>query len=183
MTAGRAYRGERCLGGQLVYTPDGDVLDKHLHVLHRAPGGFDWEPDAEEARIDQLAIALLADSTTKNIALDHYKEFAQYLREELDGDEWRLPTSDISADTWSRDIDIADETPSPEGVDITTVDFDEMSFAVERALCEKHDISVYQSVDGRREELETARDDIHSEATDSDATGSESGKFKFPAAT
>jgi len=40
MTAGRAYRGKRCMGGQLVYTPDGDVLDKHLHVLRRAPDGF-----------------------------------------------------------------------------------------------------------------------------------------------
>jgi hypothetical protein len=28
------------MGGQLVYTPDGDVLDKHLHVLRRAPDGF-----------------------------------------------------------------------------------------------------------------------------------------------
>ena len=99
MTGGRAYRGERCMGGQLVYTPDGDVLDKHLHVLRRALGGFDWGPQADEARIDQLAIALLADSATKNIALDHYKEFARYLRGELEGDEWRLPTSDISAYT------------------------------------------------------------------------------------
>ena len=183
MIAGRAYRGERCMSGQLVYTPDEDVLDKHLHVLRRAPSGFDWGPEADEARIDQLAIALLADSATKNIALDHYKEFAQYLREELEDDEWQLPTSDISADTWSRDIDIADGTPSPEGVDITTVDFDEMSFAVERALCEKHDISVHQSVDNRREELEAIRDDVHSETADSDATGIESGKFEFPAAT
>ena len=96
MTAGRAYRGERCMGGQLVYRPGGDVLDKHLHVLRRAPGGFDWGPEADEARIDQLAIAL-----------NHYKEFAEFLREELEGDEWRLPTSDISADTWSREIDVA----------------------------------------------------------------------------
>jgi hypothetical protein len=166
-----------------VYTPDGDVLDKHLHVLRRAPGGFDWGPEADEARIDQLAIALLADSTTKNIALDHYKEFAEFLREELEGDEWRLPTSDISADTWSREIDVADETPSPEDVDITTVEFDEMSFAVERALCEKHDISVHQSVDSRRAELDATRDNVHSEAADSDTTGSESGEFEFPAAS
>ena len=147
------------------------------------PGGFDWGPKADEARIDQLAIALLADSTIKNIALDHYKEFAQFLREELKGDEWRLPTSDISADTWSRDVDIADETPSPEEVDITTVEFDEMSFAVERALCEKHDISVHQSVDERRAELDATRDNVHSEAADSDTTGSESGKVEFPAAS
>ena len=75
----------------------------------------------------------------KSIALDHYKKFTQYLREELEGDEWQLPTSDISADTWSRDIDVADETPSPEDVNITAVASDEMTFAVKRALCEKHD--------------------------------------------
>ena len=79
------------MGGQLVYRPDGDVLDKHLHVLRRAPSGFDWGSEADEARIDQLAIALLADSTTKNIALDHYKEFAEFLREELEDDEMAAP--------------------------------------------------------------------------------------------
>jgi hypothetical protein len=166
-----------------VYTPDGDVLDKHLHVLRRAPGGFDWGPEADAARIDQLAIALLADSATKNIALDHYKEFAQYLREELKGDEWRLPTSDISADTWSRDIDVADETPSPEDVDITAVDFDEMIFTVERALCEKHGISVHQSADDRREELEETRRAVQPEATDSEESSTDTGGFEFPAAS
>ena len=65
MTGSRAYRGERCMGGQPVYTPDGDVLDKHLHVLRRAPGGFDWGPQADEARIDQLAVALLTGSAIK----------------------------------------------------------------------------------------------------------------------
>jgi hypothetical protein len=171
------------MGGQLVYTPDGDVLDKHLHVLRRAPGGFDWGPEADEARIDQLAIALLADSATKNIALDHYKEFARYLREELEGDEWRLPTSDISADAWSRDIDVADKTPSPEDVDITAVDFDEMTFAVERALCEQHGISVHQSVDDRREELEETRRTVQSETTDSEESSTDTGGFEFPAAS
>ena len=183
MTGGRAYLGERCMGGQLVYTPDGDVLDKHLHVLRRAPGGFDWGPEADAARIDQLAIALLADSATKNIALDHYKEFALYLREELEGDEWRLPTSDISADTWSRDIDVADETPSPEDVDITAVDFDETTFTVERALCEKHDISIHQSVDDRREELEAIRETAQSGADDSEESLNQTGGFEFPAAS
>jgi len=171
------------MGGQLVYRPDGDVLDKHLHVLRRAPGGFDWGPEADEARIDQLAIALLADAATKNIALDHYKEFAQYLREELDGDKWQLPTSDISADTWSRDIDVADETPSPDDVHITTVDFDEMSFAIERALCEKHDISVHQSVDDRREELETTRETVRAATDDSEESPTDTGGFEFPAAS
>jgi hypothetical protein len=48
------------------------------------------------------------------------------------------------------------------------VSFDETSFAVERALCEKHDISVHQSVDDRREELEDVREIVQSETTDSD---------------
>jgi len=183
MTAGRAYRGERCMGGQLVYTPNGDVLDKHLHVLRRAPGGFDWGLEADEARIDQLAIALLADSATKNIALNHYKEFAHYLRKELEGDEWRLPTSDISADTWSQDIDVADETPSPEDVDIKAVDFDEMTFAVERAFCKKHDINIHQSGDDRREELEDTRQAVESETTDTEESQTDTGGFEFPAAS
>ena len=58
-----------------------------------------------------------------------------------------------------------------------------MSFAVERALCEKHDISVHQSVDSRRAELDATRDNVHSEAADSETTGSKLGKFEFPAAT
>ncbi|WP_240452056.1 hypothetical protein [Halostella salina] len=107
----------------------------------------------------------------------------QYLREELEGDEWRLPTSDISADIWSRDIDIADETPSPEDVDITTVDFDEMTFAVERALCEKYDISIHQSADDRREELEAARETAQSGADDSEESLNQTGGFEFPAAS
>jgi hypothetical protein len=124
----------------------------------------------------------LADSSTKNIALDQYKEFAEYLREELEGDEWRLPSSDIPADTWSQDIDVADETPSPEDVDITAVDLDEMTFAVERALCEKHDINIHQSVDDRREELEDARQEVRSETTDSEDSATDIG-FEFPAAS
>ena len=171
------------MGGQLVYTPDGDVLDKHLHVLRRAPGGFDWGQDADEARIDQLAFALLADSATKNIALDRYNEFAEFLAEELEGDEWQLSTSDISADTWSRDVDIADETPSLANVDIATVDFDEMTFAVERTLCEKHDISVHQSADDRRKELEAARDQGRLETDDSEGSFDGTDGFEFPAAS
>ena len=84
MTAGRAYCGERCMGGQLVYRPDSDVLDKHLHVLRRALGGCDWGPAADEARIDQLTTALLADSATKNIALD---AACEGVTSDLDGSE------------------------------------------------------------------------------------------------
>ncbi|WP_205596875.1 hypothetical protein [Halostella salina] len=43
----------------------------------------------------------------------------------------------------STDVDTTDETPSLEAIDITAVVFDEMTFAVERALCEKHDISIH----------------------------------------
>ncbi|WP_199239160.1 hypothetical protein [Halorubrum sp. CGM4_25_10-8A] len=68
------------------------------------------------------------------------------------------PDQHISADTCSRDIDVADETPSPEAVDITTVGFDETSFAVERALCKNHDISIHQSVDAPQGTERSSRD-------------------------
>jgi hypothetical protein len=78
---------------------------------------------------------------------------------------------------------VADETPSPEDVDITTVDFEEMTFAVERTLCEKYDISVHQSADDRREELEEARQTVQSETTDTEASETDTGGFEFPAAS
>jgi hypothetical protein len=43
-----------------------------------------------------------------------------------------------------------------------------MIFAVERALCEKHDISVHQSAADYREELGDVHETVQSEATDSD---------------
>ena len=56
-----------------------------------------------------------------------------------------------------------------------------MTSAVERALCEKQEVSVHQSVDNRLEELEANRDDVYSEATDSDARGSEIRHVRVPA--
>ncbi|MFC6988637.1 hypothetical protein ACFQJD_07760 [Haloplanus sp. GCM10025708] len=58
-----------------------------------------------------------------------------------------------------------------------------MTFAVERALCEKHDISIHQSVDDRREELEDARQAVQSETTDTEEARTDTGGFEFPAAS
>jgi hypothetical protein len=58
-----------------------------------------------------------------------------------------------------------------------------MTFAVERALCEKHDISVHQSVDDRREELEETCRTVQSETTDSEESSTDTGGFEFPAAS
>ena len=55
----RRYRGERTLGGCLVYAGD-DLLDKHLAVHPVSPGGFDWGPDAAPERACQLAVELFA---------------------------------------------------------------------------------------------------------------------------
>ena len=65
-------------------------------------------------------------------------------------------------------------------VDITTVDFGGMTVAVERALWEKQDVSVHQRVGDRLEELEVTRDDVYSEATDSDARGSDIRPARVP---
>jgi hypothetical protein len=58
-----------------------------------------------------------------------------------------------------------------------------MSFAVERALCEKHDISVHQSVDDRHEELETARETVRAATNNSEESPSDTGGFEFPTAS
>lgn len=58
-----------------------------------------------------------------------------------------------------------------------------MTFAVGRALCEKYDISVYQSADDRHEELEAAREEVHSDTNGSEATVTETADFLFPAAS
>ena len=65
----RRYRGERTVGGCLVYAGD-DILDKHLFVHPVSPGGFDWGPDADEDRACQLAIALLAPTFGLEVAVD-----------------------------------------------------------------------------------------------------------------
>ena len=68
----RRYRGERTVGGCLVYAGD-DLLDKHLFVHPVSPGGFDWSPDADDDRACQLAIALLAPTFGLEVAVDDYR--------------------------------------------------------------------------------------------------------------
>jgi hypothetical protein len=58
-----------------------------------------------------------------------------------------------------------------------------MSFAIERALCEKHDICVHQSVDDRGEELETARERVRVATDDSSESPTDTGGFEFPTAS
>ena len=93
------------------------------------------------------------------------------------------PDQHISADTCSRDIDVADETPLPEAADIRTVSSGKTSFAVERALLEKDDISVQRNVDDRCEEVETVRETVRSATNDSDEAPNDTDGFEFPTAS
>ena len=68
----RRYRGERTIGGTLVYAGDA-LLDKHLFVHPVSPGGFDWGPDADDDRACQLAIALLAPTFGLEVAVDDFR--------------------------------------------------------------------------------------------------------------
>jgi hypothetical protein len=78
---------------------------------------------------------------------------------------------------------VADETPPPKDIHITAGAYDAMPFAVEQSLCEQHDISIHQSVDDRREELEETRRTVQSETTDSEESQTDTGGFEFPAAS
>jgi hypothetical protein len=73
----RRYRGERTIGGTLVYAGDA-LLDKHLFVHPVSPGGFDWGPDADDDRACQLAIALLAPTFGLKVPIDDHHLFATH---------------------------------------------------------------------------------------------------------
>jgi hypothetical protein len=73
----RRYRGERTVGGCLVYAGD-NLLDKHLFVHAVSPGGFDWGPDADDDRACQLAIALLAPTFGLEVAVSAPDSILKY---------------------------------------------------------------------------------------------------------
>jgi len=134
----RTYRGERTVGGQLVYGPDDKILDQHADVLQVASGGVDWGPDADQDRFEQLAIALMADATTgvPKAVVTHYHTFAHVLHEQI-GDvegDWELEKSDVRGLEWrsldDEDVDFENQRPTVEDLSpLAEVDLDECSFA------------------------------------------------------
>ena len=139
----RRYRGERTLGGCLVYAGD-DLLDKHLSVHPVSPGGFDWGPDAAPERACQLAIALLAPTLGLEVAVDDYHLFAEnFVRRELTGDEWSVRLQDLRESSYREQYLHRDypENTAPElaNVDIETIDLDMISYAEELALVRRYD--------------------------------------------
>jgi len=139
----RRYRGERTIGGTLVYAGD-KLLDKHLFVHPVSPGGFDWGPDADDDRACQLAIALLAPTFGLEVAVDDHHLFAiNFVKHELTSDTWTVRSQDLKADglrTKFAHREYPENTaPSPSEVDIETVDIDGLSYAEEIALSRRYD--------------------------------------------
>ena len=139
----RRYRGERTVGGCLVYAGD-DLLDKHLFVHPVSPGGFDWSPDADDDRACQLAIALLAPTFGLEVAVDDYHLFAtNFVKRELTGNTWTVRSQDLKEDglrTKFAHREYPENTaPSPSEVNIETVDIDGLSYAGEIALARRYD--------------------------------------------
>ncbi len=139
----RRYRGERTLGGCLVYAGD-DLLDKHLTVHPVSPGGFDWGPDAAPERACQLAIALLAPTLGLEVAVDDYHLFAEnFVRRELTGDEWSVRLQDLRESGYREQYmhrEYPENTaPEPADVDIESIDMDTISYAEELALIRRYD--------------------------------------------
>jgi len=138
------YRGERGVGGNLVYSGD-TLLDKHLFVHCVSPAGFDWGPDASDEKASQLAIALLAPHKGVDFAIENYHLFAEnYVRRELTADSWEIKRRDYRSKEYLRAIDGRDypnnSAPGPEDVpDLEDVDLDSITYAEELALAEKYD--------------------------------------------
>jgi len=138
----RRYRGERIFGGRLVYAGE-DLLDKHLFVHRVSPSGFDWGPDADDDRACQLTIALLAPTFGLEVAVDDYHLFAtNFVKCELTGDSWTVRSQDLKQSdlrTKFAHREYPENTaPSPEDVDITTIDLDEITYATEIALARRY---------------------------------------------
>ena len=137
----RQYRGERTIGGTLVYAGDA-LLDKHLFVHPVSPGGFDWGPDADDDRACQLAIALLAPTFGLEVAVDDYHLFAtNFVKRELTGDTWTVRSQDLKEDGLRTKFAHREypENTAPSGVDIETADIDGLTYAEEVALVRRYD--------------------------------------------
>lgn len=154
------YHGERGLGGNLVYAGD-TLLDKHLFVHEVAPGGFDWGPDADDARVCQLAVALLAPLKGVDDAVESYHLFAEnYVKRELTGDSWTVKRRDFRDPEYRKRFahrDYPEDTaPGPEDVpplDDPDLDLEEITYAEEIALAEKYE-DVLWNRGNRRENLQ-----------------------------
>lgn len=139
------YRGERTIGGPLVWDTESDeLLDKHLDIFRLSPGGFDWGPDADVDRACQLAIALLADVIRDDVAVWEYHLFAEnYVRRELTGDEWEASQNEIRDFAFREEHDNRDypenATATLEELTIEEIDPDDLSIAEEVVLAERYE--------------------------------------------
>jgi len=148
----RTYRGERTVGGQLVYDPSGDLLDTHTDLLQVSTGGVDWGSDADPDKFQQLAIALMADASSgvDEAVVKHYHTFAHSLQDEL-GDiegDWELDKSDIRSLEWrsldENEIEFDNQRPTVEDLPpLTEADLAECSFAVILAYHEHYEDQLY----------------------------------------
>jgi hypothetical protein len=154
----REYRGERDIGGNIVYAGD-HLLDKHLFVHRVAPGGFDWGPDADDDRACQLAIALLAPLTGVDDAVENYHLFAENaVQREFTGETWTVTRQDLRNPSHREqftDREYPTNTaPSPEDVgDLEEIDLTSITYAEEIALAKKYD-NVLWDRGNRRENLQ-----------------------------
>jgi hypothetical protein len=164
----RRYRGERTVGGCLVYAGD-NLLDKHLFVHAVSPGGFDWGPDADDDRACQLAIALLAPTLGLEVTVDDYHLFAtNFVKRELTGDTWTVQSQDLKQDglrSKFAHLEYPENTaPVPGDVDIETVDIDDLSCAEEIALARRYDDVLWKK-GNRRDNLRRLQE-IHTGVLD-----------------
>lgn len=154
----REYRGERGVGGNIVYAGE-NLLDTHLFVHRVAPGGFDWGPDADEDRACQLAIALLAPLKGVDEAVENFHLFAEnFVKRELTGETWTIKRQDLRDPSHRKQyMDRkypANTAPSPEEIgDLEEINLEDITYAEEIALAKKYD-DVLWNRGNRRENLQ-----------------------------
>ena len=177
------YRGERGVGGNFVYSGE-NLLDKHLFVHRVSPGGFDWGPDASDAKASQLAIALLAPYKGVDYAVKYYHLFAEnFVRRELSGDTWEIKRQDFRSKDYVTAIDGREypenTSPQPDDVpDLEDVDLDSITYAEEIALAKKYE-DVFWTHGNRRDNLRRLLDIWNGEADPSSESVSSSTLYRI----
>jgi hypothetical protein len=114
--AWETYEGNRYPTGCVVFRRLGNIctlLIPRNDLRNHSPVGFNWGYGGSGPA--QLALALLADVATDEVALRHYQRFKRQVISTLVGDTWTLTAEQIVG--WLEAAMRLEAAPEPEGGD------------------------------------------------------------------
>lgn len=95
----KLYKGKRSAQGVNV-TVNNQAIKPRTDLRNFHASGFEW--GYEGSGPSQLALAILADHSGPQIALQNYRNFMRYILAEIEDDTWTLTSNEI--DRFSKEI-------------------------------------------------------------------------------